>query len=128
MRFELDFFRYDSGEVELEYVIDGTINKRGERVDSGGGEWGHEDDTISDPYIRLESGVSEIENLYLWRGEKRLHDPLAYGTKVNLFPPPPWPMKNNLLFFQFPEKFTAAAGYGHLRHSPWWFAANGPYV
>ena len=122
-----NFFRYDTGEVELEYVIGGTIKSRGDRIETGGGEWTHEADEITDPYIRFESGASEIENLYIWRNAKSIFDPASYGTKMHLFPQPEWPLKNNLVFFDFPEKFTAAAGYAHIQHTPWWFAENGPY-
>ena len=125
--YQVDFFRYDSGETELECTLSGGIQQRGSRLQSGGKEWGYEVNFLFSPYLRIETEDPEhreFYNFYFANGEIRLHDPEAkpiFGYQTE------WPLKKTLIFPHFPEKFTLAAGYQRAFMRPWCYAEHGPY-
>ncbi|NLE66278.1 MAG: hypothetical protein GX608_02560, partial [Lentisphaerae bacterium] len=127
LRYTVDLFRYETGEVELACTMGGTIRGRGPRKNAGGRQWTYESDRLTQPYLRIESDGEEWANLLLANGTLLLMDPEEDRLCVKLFPNIPWPARRRFVFRGFPEHFLIAAGYERAAHGPWRFAANGPY-
>ncbi|MFA6928753.1 MAG: hypothetical protein WCT05_00390 [Lentisphaeria bacterium] len=127
LKYKINLYQFQNGSVELEYVLDGTIRGRGKRLESGGGEWCHEIDKLRRPYIRIESADKEFCNILLANELMMLLDPEEKRVCSKLFPQMDWPLRRNLFFRSFPEKFIIATGYEYACHDPWRLAENGPY-
>ena len=127
LKYKINLHKFANGSVELEYVMDGTIRGRGKRLESGGGEWCHEIDKLTRPYIRIESEGREFRNILLVNELMILMDQVEQRLCGKFFPYIAWPLKRNMYFRAFPEQFTIAAGYEHACHDPWRLVENGPY-
>ena len=52
--YEVVLSRYSTGEVHCQGILSGTVMDRGERIETGGTEWGRISEKLTSPYIRIE--------------------------------------------------------------------------
>ena len=117
--------RYATGEVHYHAELSGTVMDRGERIETGGCEWGRIAERLTSPYIRIEEKGKVFENIFFYNGMKQLYDRkmevLFSGTEV------PWPFTLDIVFPVFPKDYILAAGYEYAINTPFRFVENGPY-
>ncbi len=123
--YEVVLSRYSTGEVHCQGVLSGTVMDRGERIETGGGEWGRISEKLTSPYIRIEENGKVYENIYFYNGTKLLYDRkmnvLYSGKEI------PWPFTFDIVFPDFPQDYILAAGYEYAINTPFRFVENGPY-
>jgi len=125
LRFDVTLSRYTTGETEMSYKLGGTVAELGPRLKTGGSEWGRILERLTDPYLRIETEKGVYREVFLWNGMRQLHDPaeIRGARREN----EGWPAAGRIVFRDFPETFTLAAGYDFAIVNPWRFAANGPW-
>ena len=126
-KYEVGLYSYGNGYVELDCTFAGTIRSRPERVDNGGNGWIYEAETITDPYIRVESKGKEFLNIYFFNGMYYIFDPAVKRPLFRTIQYSEIPRKMRVVCRDFPEDYTVAAGYMAAVHKPWCFVGNGPW-
>ncbi len=117
---------WPDGTVLLECTLAGSIQDRQAKPKIANG-FSFELDTLKEPYLRIEADGQEFKNILLANDTMLLFDSLDDRLGRKLHPVIAWPLQRTLVCRKFPRKFIVAAGYQYHSHSPWPFAANGPY-
>ncbi|MBP5182618.1 MAG: hypothetical protein J6331_06285, partial [Lentisphaeria bacterium] len=126
-RYEVSLYSYGGGYVELDCTLAGTVRNRPERVDNGGKGWCYESESLTDPYVRVESNGEEVLNVYFFNGRYYIFDQALKKPEFRAIMASEIPRRMRVVCRDFPEEYTVAAGYGHETHGPWCFVENGPW-
>lgn len=123
--YDVTLSRYATGEVHFHGELSGTVMDRGERIETGGGEWIRIMERLTSPYVRIEEKGKVFETVFFYNGMKQLYD----RKMKTLFPGEevPWPWELDIVFPSFPQEFLLAAGYEYAINNPFRFVENGPY-
>ncbi|MBO5760241.1 MAG: hypothetical protein J6S53_01720 [Lentisphaeria bacterium] len=127
LKFQVSITPCGNNCVQLDCIMDGTIRGREDRDDGGTRGWIYEYDTVTSPYIRIESEGKEVLNIYFRNGKMVILDKDWKSYANRKLDDLAWPMQLSLFLRDFPEKYIVAAGYENVKHKPWLFCENGPW-
>lgn len=127
IRYDVTLSRYATGETEVDCRVSGTTAELKPTVETGGGEWGHLIERLTEPYLRVETPEGEYCNILLYNGYRTIRNPQKIRRAEADICDKGWPIAGTYVFRDFPEAYALAAGYNYFIGNPWRFAENGPY-
>ncbi|MFH0797111.1 MAG: hypothetical protein V2A65_08685 [Candidatus Omnitrophota bacterium] len=128
--YTLNMMRYEkSGHYELNIKLSGGIKERPDRGRCGG-QWCHEMDRMTNPYVRLDSLAGECRNIILRRGALTLLDREEKRPWIpDLYEDIPWPLEKTVCFDALPNPrdIVFAVGYEYFESDPKQLLGGGPF-